>query len=239
MKFIFLKATLTGIVLSITCLVNVANAGVIIDTVNDSFIDTSTNLEWMDFGINNGQSYNYVASQLGVGGVYDGWSLGTKDQVNTLWTNMFLGLNASSTSPNQFGEGQFLVIDGRNKIGSVLQDYINTIGINLLDNLGTVDEVTQSFGLYEGTTGLSKVQVYTWTGSHSDLAYTDRAYILDNADYTTEYENINDETWSTMLVKTSSIHVTEPTTLVVFVLGLMGLGIRRLKTSIRMRARCL
>ena len=52
MTFKFLKSTLVGLILSTSCLVNVANAG-IIDTANDSFIDTSTEIEWMDFGINN------------------------------------------------------------------------------------------------------------------------------------------------------------------------------------------
>ena len=71
MKFKFLKTTFTGIVLSISCLVNMANADVIlIDTDNDSFIDMNTGLEWMDFGINNNHTYNFVASQLGEGGSY-------------------------------------------------------------------------------------------------------------------------------------------------------------------------
>jgi len=58
-----------------------ASAGLIIDTDNDSFIDSSTTLEWIDFGVNNGQSFSYISSQLSIGGDYEGWRLPTIDEV--------------------------------------------------------------------------------------------------------------------------------------------------------------
>ena len=67
-----------------------ANAALISDNsfVQAGFKDTSTGLVWMDFGINNGQSYNYVSSQLASGGEYSGWRLPSADEVYLMWQNV-------------------------------------------------------------------------------------------------------------------------------------------------------
>ena len=85
--------------------------GSIIDTLNDSFIDTSAGLEWMDFGINNNQSYNYVISQLGSGGVYEGWRLPTREEVLTLWANAYLGLGPDYENADHYGLGELRVVE--------------------------------------------------------------------------------------------------------------------------------
>ncbi len=64
----------------------VANA-TIINTDSDSFIDQNTGLEWMDFGINNNESFNYVSSHLDT--EYLGWRLATQTEVVTLWSSLF------------------------------------------------------------------------------------------------------------------------------------------------------
>ena len=225
MKVKFLKTTFTGIVLFISCLVNIANAEVIlIDTDNDSFIDTTTGLEWMDFGINNNYTYNFVASQLGEGGSYEGWSLATSDQVLTMWTNAFIGLGASIENTDYYGTGQLMVKDGNEIVGSVFTDVFDVMSYNTI--LGS-DGMTAT-GAFEGQDGLSTIYLANHIGLSNDLIRYDHIHLSDheNRDYLRTDTNIR---YSTMLVKTSSIDVPEPTTFAVFALGLMGLGIRRFK----------
>lgn len=69
MKFIALALGLLSVVFNLS-----ANSAIIDSRAfaHDSFIDTNTGLVWMDYGINNGQSYNHVTTQLANGGDYFG-----------------------------------------------------------------------------------------------------------------------------------------------------------------------
>ena len=56
--------------------------------------DTATNLEWLDLTKSQGRSYNYVASQLGSGGEFEGFSIADSTQFMQLmrngeWTESF------------------------------------------------------------------------------------------------------------------------------------------------------
>ena len=57
------------------------------NTAQNSFIDNSTGLEWIDFGITNNKSFNDVQAELST--TYSGWRLPTYDEVKTLWSGMF------------------------------------------------------------------------------------------------------------------------------------------------------
>ena len=139
-----------------------ANAGVIVDTNNDSFIDTSTGLEWMDFGINNGQSFNYVSSQLDQGGEYFGWMLPSLDQVFTMWSNVadLDGVSALSENLNHHGAGQFRAYDLNSNIlngdDSAWDATFDVIGYN---NISINDLRIHTYGtaMFEGSDGLSLV----------------------------------------------------------------------------------
>lgn len=48
--------------------------------------DNDTGLTWLDFGINNGQSFNSVLSELD--SVYKDWRLPTEDEVFNLWKSL-------------------------------------------------------------------------------------------------------------------------------------------------------
>ena len=52
-----------------------ASAGIITGTDNNSFIDDTTSLEWMKFGVNSADTYDFIASQLGTGQTYEGCML--------------------------------------------------------------------------------------------------------------------------------------------------------------------
>lgn len=60
--------------------------------------DINTNLIWLNFGINNGDSFNQVMSELNT--TYKGWRLPTEQEVRDLWGSLFAS-NVSSDDPYQ------------------------------------------------------------------------------------------------------------------------------------------
>ena len=200
-------------------------AGLIENTDNDSFIDNSTGLEWMDFGINNGQSYGYVSSQMEIGGVYDGWQLASSDQVYEMWSNAFLGLGSRLEDENYFGLGQLRVIDGRRKRASTLSPILTVMGFNTVTS-GSFIPTQSSKGLFEGQSGLSFIEAHERFGMYSDYTHDDFVQIVDNNNYDNYKQNGHAE-FSTMLVKVNQ--VPEPSTFIIFALGMMGLATCRFK----------
>jgi len=59
--------------------------------------DTISGLDWLDVTISAGQSYNYVSSQFGSGGEYEGYQYATGSQVNQLVSN-WTGNNIAPTN---------------------------------------------------------------------------------------------------------------------------------------------
>lgn len=64
----------------------------LIDTNRNSFVDTATNLEWMDFGINNQYTIQYTVDNLAT--LYPGWRLPTQTEAVEMWVNAFSSLGA-------------------------------------------------------------------------------------------------------------------------------------------------
>ena len=202
MNIKMLKAAVAGMILSVFFIVNIVNAGLIQDTSSDSFIDLSTNLEWMDFGINNGQSYNFVASQLGAGGAYEGWALASYDQVYTMINNVYYGIGASD---------EFIPTPSTLRVedtGTTLESLNNIIGVNRVVNQGTAVEYTQVDSYVEKEDGFAWLQSGMFTGSsfQNNPSWVDTIYFRDAGffDPTVGYE------WSsTFLVRPPT--TTEPT----------------------------
>ncbi len=207
------------------------HAGLITDTNNDSFIDENTGLEWMDFGINNNQSYNYVTSQLGQGGQYQGWELPSVEQVYTMWTNAFIGLGSKQ---EQITLHKLKIDDGQGVSGSTLQDNILKMGINKTYRPSTKKESYRSLGWYEGTYGLAYVATTTYTGSTYDIMANDSAKLIDKASYD-RYKGTILTQWSTLLVRNNvsasskRSSVSAPATMTIFALSIMGLALGRNK----------
>ncbi len=49
--------------------------------------DTDTGLKWLDLTATQGLSYNYVSSQMGEGGAFEGWRYATLNEVITFFEN--------------------------------------------------------------------------------------------------------------------------------------------------------
>ena len=83
---------------------NAALLSVDLNTFGDGLItrDDSTGLDWLDLTETNNTSRDYVLTQLGSGGLFDGWRYATSTEVVALWADNFgidLGLGASPSSP--------------------------------------------------------------------------------------------------------------------------------------------
>lgn len=201
-----------------------SSASLIIDTNDNSFIDTSTRLEWMDFGINNNYSFNQVVAQLELGGEYYGWSLPTGEQVRIMWANAFLGIGANNEKINLI-DNDFTVQDGENEIGSVFTETLNAMSFNLIEHAGSIDERKTGYGRYIGDNGMSRVQLKHYT----DLQGINSNY--DQVEYDSgrfsDFDRVLEKN-STLLVKVlTKVDVPEPPTLAVFILGGLGLVARR------------
>ena len=223
------KKTVAATVLSMCSMVNLAQAG-IIDTNHDSFIDESTNLEWLDFNITSNQSYNEVVENLGAGGSYNGWRLPTTDEVHTLFFNAFFGLTDSWREylDNDVPYIQGKAVNNQNIDGlfaeSSLQQIFSAMGASMY---GTGDAKDVTHALYEDNAG--------------DLAYFQLQdnKTTENVDYATlmwgwetrtdKHRTAGGANLSTMLVR-GATDVPEPTSLAILALGLMGLSLRRSKS---------
>lgn len=203
-----IKAAVFTVSLALSCN---AHAG-IIDTTNDSFIDENTGLEWMDFGINNKFTYNYVASQLGTGGVYEGWRLPTESEVLELWVNTFTNLGLLYVLPDGPDNDVWYVEDAMGQ--EILWPFVDIMGgHNDLYESGTNLLNGGSAGWFQGTNGLANVEFSTHKNGMG-YAYYDNFYRYNNA-VTEGIEH------STLLV------LPAPSALSIFLFGLISLGMRR------------
>lgn len=192
MKTKAVKKMLMGIGLTLICLCNSASA-TIIDTDQDSFVDTLSGLEWMDFGLNNHQSYNYVSSQLGVGGEYEGWRLPTINEVYVMWHNVanLDEVEADYENLHYHGMWQFYAEDYA--FQSEFDHLKHIIGVNLEQEYSG-QMIWSGLGFFEGIDGLSFV-------SYQDRAVVGNDFIRIKDDENIDYErNTIYENWSTLLV---------------------------------------
>jgi len=207
-----------------------ASAG-LINTADDSFIDETSTLEWMDFGINNTDTYDYVAAQLDAGQKYDGWRLATRDEVYDMYANTFLVLDADVVSPLD-SIGRSTVADGRNESVSVLDSIFDIMGYNTLRQEGSPFEIRWATGLFEGGDGLSLFQTYDVVGSFEQKFSNDSVNFYNHRNFDS-YSDSTSLVYSTMLVKNdtlgNAITVPEPSTMAIFSLGMIGLASRKFK----------
>jgi len=216
-----------------------ANASLIIDTDENSYIDLTTELEWIDFGQTNNMSYTYVSSQLNLGGQFEGWRLPTQTEVNQMWLNLFLPLNPRIEE--LLLNGEFEGMDGKQEIGSVYTELFTVIGYNLFVPTNNYDERKESTGWFINDQGeFSRVRTIEYTDNYGSNGNYDDYVQLDLTTDFGETAGGTTRAWSTLLVKDwvnpdaeedDVISVPEPSSALLFMLSLLGLS-RRFKVII-------
>lgn len=208
MKFKLFKVIITCAALTIT---SNATAGLITNTTNDSFIDETTGLEWMDFGVNNIYSYNEVSALLTSS--YSGWNLANESQVLDLWHNAFSGIASSS---EKYTSGTtFVVYEGSGISGlSNFETVMNAMGYNT-SGYSNGRFLNDAGGLSSTHYNLSRIQNSIYTNVMRDVGFTERDFLVQSNGF------------STMLVREVRQEVPEPSTLAIFALGMIGLASRR------------
>ncbi len=91
-----MRKLIATLALTVAMISGTAQAG-LITASDDSFIDTDTNLEWIKFGVNDGQSYNQTISTL-----TNGWRVATQDEIFDLFKNSFYQLTDRRTRNSNF-----------------------------------------------------------------------------------------------------------------------------------------
>lgn len=87
--------------------------------------DTSTGLDWLDVTETRALSYDYVSSELGAGGQFEGWRYATYSEFNQLLLNLGFTNNESCGGPNYICNNQLaayseLVEDSIQLLGDVV-----------------------------------------------------------------------------------------------------------------------
>lgn len=207
----------------------VTNAALIVDNdsnIANSFKDIDTNLVWMDFGVNNNLSFEYVENNLDTGGVYEGWRLPTKDEVYTMWLN---AADISNAGLDYVEVSSSYIYSDAVGGSSVLQATFDAMGFNI-KNIDDIEEPsvysTESKGLYKGTNGLSSVFSIDYS-TDADFEYFE---LDDQQDLTASYYSSEGTSLSTLLVRDSNQGVPaipEPNVLFLFMAAALGLMIKR------------
>jgi hypothetical protein len=194
-----------------------ANAG-LINTANDSYIDDVTGLEWMDFGVTAGMSYNHVMGLISDGGQYEDWVTPTFNQVQVLYNGNFGIVDTVRYIRGNFSSAY----DANDRCfwSRCVSEYDALFYI-----VGQTPTSVNTAGLYlDERGGLRYVQ-------HRDF---NRSRSYDNVTINIRNTRYNRESYfsthSTLLIKkTEDFAAPEPSTLAIFALGMIGLASRRFK----------
>ena len=203
MKSKFLSATLTGLILAASCLVNSANAGLITD--NDGFVtDTVTGFDWLDTSFTDGMSFDLVNTEISTG-TLKGWEVATLSEVLNLFLhqNDNVALSANTGRSGRWSTAYIKLAALADMLGESYSGYL----------IGYIDG--DSNYKYNGTQTQRSVQI----GSGSNYFLRDDSWGYAN--------NVSEHYLSTWLVRKND--VPEPSTFAIFALSILGLASRRFK----------
>ena len=185
----FLTATVLVAALSIPTITQAALVVIDLNVSGDGLItlDTDTGLEWLDLTETRNLNYNYVSSQLGLGGQFEGYRYATKNEVDSLFLAFGLPLDtADQSEPGQ--EIDPAILSFYSTMGELLSasysDFFGTYGvINEIKIEGTHDFVGVSYDAQAGLNHYSTSAVYSTLPDDASWVITDPIDYADMGSY--------------------------------------------------------
>jgi hypothetical protein len=210
MKFKFLNTIISGLLLSVCCLINTANAGLIVD--NGTYTtDTVTGFDWLDASYTDGLSYNQVLNEISSGSLI-GWQVASMDEV------LDLLLHANNNVVFPYTEGQGLTSSAYSNITNLIDfigpSYSGSTYVDLIAYTSDLNSIYNNQPTWHQT-----LQLHKWTNGNHFLRVNSWSSESSQA-------NTSIATW---LRRGDSVNVPEPSTLAIFALGMIGLASRRFK----------
>lgn len=219
---------LIGSVLSLSCLVNSANAGLITIgalTSNDDdstsvISDTLNNLDWLRWDELADLTYAETLFQTSVVGDYSDWTIAGANEANLFLDALFNSRHDCATNTTELvtcgDSGNFTSAQYTRLLGDS-----STRGASSVDAAWFYDDV-----ITDAKAGFLNLK----SGTSNEKFNTFGATIADTDSYSTlgpsSAESIG---WLMFRTSTAPASVPEPSTLAVFAIGLMGLVARRFK----------
>lgn len=169
--------------------------------------DTDSGLEWLDVNLSTNRSYSEVSAEFGSGGDFMGWRYATTADM----TALFAGQGISSPHNVIPGTDAFLV---------TLEMFGKTLFAG--DN---EQHITATLGVFDDGSG---------TGYAELVSLINFGVLEDNANINPNTPFGPSETSGSWLVRSVAVSVPEPGTLLLFGIGVVGLGFARRHQALRL-----
>jgi hypothetical protein len=227
-KYITLSAICLFV--SLSMLLNIANATLIKN--NDVITDTSTNMQWMTWTSTNGMSESFLTEKITNkdNNKYYGWKIASEFDLRNLVNNYFnITLNSSSQTPQTVNFNQ---VDNP-KIESFIDLFGDTsvfYNEQILNNKIQDGHIGYSWG-YAKNEDSSWASFFISDGQVNYKDYEGNNIISDSADSISLRNSVGGfvGTPAESIVLVRAVDVPEPSTLAIFVLGIIGLASLRFK----------
>lgn len=234
MKFKFFKKVFIALVLSLSCLVNSANAGLITIgalTSNDDgstnvISDTRNNREWLRWDELAHLTYlETLVQTTSLVGPYSDWTIAGAEEATEFLNALYNGAD-HGCADNDTSE-----IFCKDNLGFSSAEYTallgdsSTRGVSSADTVWFYDDAWVFDGVDVVTNG--KASFLNLTSGGSNRKYNSSHTIVE----TDTYAHTSDASIGWLMFRQSAVPaiVSEPSTLVIFAIGLMGLLSRRFK----------